>query len=113
MADIVFGEGALSVTYRIATDGIEPALAGKLQFQLVRLKLNERYTKQINQFISEQKTGILMISAQGSAVLSDYLLRSAASLAQSFHRNDWRVALLRALADDLSFCAAPQGYLGE
>lgn len=111
-ADIVFHAGSLVVTFRIDTSDMDPDLATRLQFQLDRLKLNDRYIKQINKFVSEQRLAILMFRAYGGEVLRDYLQRCADSLARSFHRNDWRVALLRALAEQPNFCDAPEGYLG-
>jgi hypothetical protein len=53
-----------------------------------------------------------MFKEYGAAALSDYLRRTANALAVSFHRNDWRAALLRALAENALFCAAPESYLG-
>jgi hypothetical protein len=111
-ADIVFQDGSLEVTFSIDPNGLDAGLAAKLRFQLERLKLNERYTKQINKFISEQRVAMLMFKAYGAEALREYLQRCAASLAGSFHRNDWRVALLRALANEPLFCEAPEAYLG-
>ncbi len=112
-ADIDFSNGSLSVTFRILPDGIDADLAQKLQFQITRLKLNERYRKQINIFLSSQKTGIIMMHALGPDSLKDFLRQSALSLARSFHRNDWRVALLQALSENEDFCASPELYVGE
>lgn len=109
-ADVVFAGGALDVTFRIETAALTPALAAMLQFQLVRLKLNDRYPRQINKFLSEQRTAMLMFEDAGE--LATFLLRSAASLAANFGRNDWRPALLEALAANDMFCAAPKEYLG-
>src|SRR3546814_7917320 len=103
--EIDFGGGALEVSFHVDA-GIDPALAAKLQFQLDRLKLNERYGKQINKYLSEQRAAVLMFHEQGSELLSEFLRRSSVSQASSFGRNDWRVALLRALAADDAFCAA-------
>jgi len=113
-ADVVFAAGALDVTFRIDSAELTPALAAMLQFQLVRLKLNDRYPRQINKFLSEQRTAMVMFKENGlpPAALSSYLLRSASSLAENFGRNDWRPALLGALADSADFCAAPEEYLG-
>jgi len=111
-ADTAFHGGCLEVLFRIDQAALDPVLATKLQFQLDRLKLNERYRKQVNKFISEQRTAILMMKEYGPAVLADYLRRTAGSLSASFHRNDWRVALLRALSEDAEFCANPEAYLG-
>lgn len=112
MADVTFEGGSLSVQYRIDPAMLAPDLAPKLQFQLDRLKLNQRYTAQINKFVSEQRTGILMLRDLGADKVHEFLQRNAASLARSFHRNDWRAALMRALADVPGFCAAPADYLG-
>lgn len=113
MADVTFEGGSLLVQYRIDPTMLAPDLAAKLQFQLVRLKLNQRYTAQINKFVSEQRTGILMLRDLGADKVREFLQRNATSLAKSFHRNDWRAALMRALADVPAFCAAPADYLGE
>lgn len=109
-ADVDFGGGALSVTFRIEATALTPELATMLQFQLDRLKLNDRYPRQINKFLSEQRTAMLLFKEP--AALTAYLFRSAKSLAQNFGRNDWRPALLEALAADDTFCNAPEDYLG-
>jgi HNH endonuclease len=111
-ADIVFAAGRLDVAFHIEAGGLDPVLAAKLQFQLDRLKLNDRYPKQINKFMSEQRTGILMLEELGAPFVSVFLKRSANSMARTFHRNDWRVALFRALGADADFCEDPKSYLG-
>lgn len=113
-ADVDITGGALDVTFRIELAALTPALAAMLQFQLVRLKLNDRYPRQINKFLSEQRTAMLLFKEFGlpPAELTAYLLRSGASLAENFGRNDWRPALLEALAANEVFCAAPEDYLG-
>lgn len=111
-ADIDFTGGALDVTFCIDAEILSPTIAEMLQFQLDRLKLNERYPKQVNKFLFEQRTAILMFKELGLIALTDYLLRSAASLTKNFGCNDWRPALLQALAADADFCAAPDDYLG-
>jgi hypothetical protein len=111
--EITFEDGALEARFRIEPAGIDPDLAAQLQFQLDRLKLNERYPKQINKYLSEQRAAVLMFHEHGPEVFSDFLRRSSASLVGSYGRNDWRVALLRALAANDAFCAAPELYLGS
>lgn len=112
-ADVAFAaDGTLSVAFRIDNPGMDAGLAAKLDFQLTRLKLNDRYRAQVNKFLSEQRTAMLTIHEMGASVFSDYLARSSAGLVASFGRNDWRVALLRGLASDPAFCAAPEAYLG-
>jgi len=112
-ADVEFdADGTLSVTFRVDNPGMDPGLAAKLQFQLDRLKLNARYRAQVNKYLSEQRTAMLMLHATGDAVFSEFLQRSSAALVASYGRNDWRVALLRTLAADPAFCAAPERYVG-
>ncbi len=111
-ADIVFAGGALEVSFHIDAAGVDEDLATNLQFQLDRLKLNERYPKQINKFLSEQRTAMLTFNELDPDLFSDYLQRSAESLANTFGLNDWRVALLYALADDADFYSTPEHYFG-
>lgn len=111
LAEVTLSGAALEVTYHIDSTQV-PAVADKLQFQLDRLKLNERYQKQINKFLNEQRTAILMFNEMDPALLSDFLRRSATSLSRSFGRNDWRPVLIRALSDNEAFCADPGLYLG-
>ncbi len=111
-ADIAFGGGALEVRFWIDDVNLGVALGPKLQFQLDRLKLNERYRAQINKFISEQRVAMLMFNEMGAELFAQYLGRCADSLRTSYGRNDWRVALLRALSEHPEFCAAPHLYLG-
>lgn len=111
-ADVSFEQSALQVGYRIDTEFIDPELATKLQFQLHRLKLNERYKGQINKFLSEQRVAMLMFREVGPVLFAEYLQRCANGLAASFGLNDWRPALLRALAATPDFCNSPSDYLG-
>ncbi|ARU02447.1 HNH endonuclease [Yoonia vestfoldensis] len=112
-AEITFEDGSLDVSFAIDYEPINPDLAAKLQFQLERLKLNQRYPAQINKFINEQCISILMLRELGAELVATWLRRNAVSLADSFHRNDWRVALMRALAEVPEFCANPAAYLGD
>ncbi|MDP3937974.1 MAG: HNH endonuclease signature motif containing protein [Deltaproteobacteria bacterium] len=111
-ADALYVDGALQVSFRIDAANIDPILAAKLQFQLDRLKLNERYPKRINTYLSEQRVGILQVGTIGEAALRTFLEASATSLSNDFGRNDWRVALLRALAAEVDFAREPELYLG-
>jgi len=113
VADVAFENGALQVSYRINAELLEETLAAKLQFQIDRLKLNQRYNGQINKFLSEQRAAMLMLREIGTTVFSEYLIRCAASLRNSFGFNDWRPALLRALGGNPDFCSSPAEYLGN
>lgn len=106
VADVTMLNGGLDVTYRIDEHGIEEGLAQSLNFQLTRLKLNDRYPKQINKFLSEQRPGVRRILNQSNPpqLLREYLEYSASDLDESFGLNDWRAALLRGLAASEEFC---------
>lgn len=108
-------EGALDVTFNIVEGSVEEPLLSMLRYQLVRLKLNDRYPKQINKFLSEQRVAILMVheTGEGPGPVAEYFTRSAVSLSQIFGTNDWRVALVRALSQTDVFCADPGSYLGQ
>lgn len=110
-ADTSFAaDGTLSVSFRVDNAAMEPNLAAKLQFQLTRLKLNKRYRAQVNKYLSEQREAMLMIHELGEAKFIEFLDRSSTALVAAHGRNDWRVALLRTLAADPDFCAAPERY---
>jgi hypothetical protein len=113
-ADVSFVAGTLDVTFNIDAGLLAPALASILQYQLVRLKLHERYIRQVNKFLFEQRTAILMLNEIGPVpiVLQQYFARAATSLTGVFGRNDWRVALVNTLATHVEFCANPTHYLG-
>jgi hypothetical protein len=113
-ANVVFNAGSLDVTFRIEDAMLAPALAQMLRYQLIRLKLDDRYPRQINKFLFEQRTAIMMFREMGlpSVALATYFTRSAISLAKNFGRNDWRAALLDALAANADFCTTPELYLG-
>ncbi|MBL3571570.1 HNH endonuclease [Rhodovulum visakhapatnamense] len=111
-ASITFHDGSIDVSFFIDHETITAVLAEKLQFQLERLRLNERYPAQINKFLNEQRESILMLREISEDLVASWLRRNAVSLADNFHRNDWRVALMRALSEVPDFCSAPAAYLG-
>jgi hypothetical protein len=114
-ADVIYDAGALDVTFHIDEGALGAALAQRLRFQLARLKLNDRYPKQINKFLSEQRPGIMLLQSlpNSSQQLATYFMGAAATLSPTFGINDWRPALLRALATTLEFCADPEAYYGQ
>ncbi|WP_171105903.1 MULTISPECIES: HNH endonuclease [unclassified Ruegeria] len=112
LADVNLEANTLAVSFRINQAEIDANLAAKLQFQLDRLKLNKRYRKQINKFLNEQRTAILLLAGSGPNSVGEFLHVSANNLVGTFHRNDWRVSLFRSLADTPQFCANPERYLG-
>ena len=103
------------VTYRIDPAKIDSTLADMLQFQLERLKLNDRYEHQIHKFLFEQRAGMLRDYRPGRPPdqFIDYLLAAAKDMENNFGLNDWRPALLEGLASNEMFCTEPKQYFGE
>ena len=111
-AKVDFTDGALDVEFRIERTKINPELAVMLQFQLDRIKLNSRNLPPITHFLFAQRTSMLALYSGGGAYdqVSDFLRRSAKSMAKDYGANDWRPALLVALADNHNFCSNPKSY---
>lgn len=105
VANVDFSGNALTVNFKIESTNIDAKLAQSLNFQLTRLKLNERYPKQINTFLFGLRTGLTeLIETKDSALLSEFLRRSALDMEDSFGMNDWRSALLFGLSASSQFC---------
>ena len=113
-ADVSFAANTLTVTFRIEGETLNPQLAAMLEFQLERFKLNKRYRRQINKFLSEQRTGFRLFKRGGlsHSHVTEYLLESKKVMAEVFGLNDWRPVLMEGLAVNKEFCAAPEKYLG-
>ena len=81
----------------------------------MRLQLNARYPRQINKFLSEQSVTVLLVRdrAMGELSLAQFFAPIVTSLATTFGRNDWRPALMTALAHNDAFSAEPAQYFGE
>lgn len=96
--------GGLNVTFEISkTHGMSDELYARLQHHMKEFRLNERYRAQVNIHLSALEEAIETIyTAGGANAVRDFLLRSASK--SSFGRNDWRVALLRGLAQSAEFC---------
>jgi hypothetical protein len=103
VADANYHDSGLTVEFRIDPANIDPGLVTALNFQLTRLKLNERYPKQINTFLFGLRTGLMDVAANAD-LLREFLQRTADSLAQDFGRNDWRPVLLAAIRECSEFC---------
>jgi hypothetical protein len=97
--------GGLQTEFSIAQcAGMINDLHARLQFQIQRLGLNDRYQGQVNLFVMSQQQGIEDAAAAGAESLRVWLIRAYTSHAQRYGLNDWRSALLRALAQSDEFC---------
>lgn len=106
VADVTLTKKAMSVTYKIErSGGMSKELHARLKQHLEDFRLNDRYPAQVNIFLSEQKTGIAFAYEMGGAKgVRKYLECSAQADEKTFGANDWRVALLSALAQCKPFC---------
>lgn len=98
--------GGLLTEFGIDTTAQLPALlAARLDSQVRRLHLNDRYAREINTYITSHTTALHMcFDEDGADSVRTYLVRQATVEVSRFHANDWRPILLLALADHPDFC---------
>ncbi|MEI8696942.1 MAG: hypothetical protein EOQ39_32330 [Mesorhizobium sp.] len=77
-------------------------MRSRLAFVLERLKLNERYSREINIYLTSQVTALRMW--RGADGVRNYLLAQADVESARFHLNHWQPVLLRSLAEHAGFC---------
>lgn len=105
-ANCTIQSGRLNVVFYIDPAVAGPDLAQSLNFQLDRLRLNQRYPRQINSFLFSQRYGILSLMQEepNADRLRNYLRGAAVDLEGAFGLNDWRSALMYGLAVSDEFC---------
>jgi hypothetical protein len=105
-AVVSLDHGALVARFEIDPAAALPGLLRqRLAYQVERLKLNERYGREINAYLTGHTVAIHTAHATGGAEGVRRFLRQQAEVEfQVFHRNHWRPVLLVALADDDGFC---------
>lgn len=98
--------GALLVQFEINPDVVMPDLTRqRLSNQIDRLKLNERYAREINSYMTGHTVALHDAHmADGSNGVRAFLQRQAAVEIHAFHDNHWRPVLLEALASHEDFC---------
>jgi hypothetical protein len=99
-------DSALLVRYTIDPGaGLPELMLRRLAHQLNRLKLNERYAREINTYLTSHATAFRMCFESGGTVGVESFLNEQAEVEfAAFHRNHWRPLLLRALAALPAFC---------
>jgi hypothetical protein len=113
-AQVQYAAGSLRVTFAIDPANIGQPLADRLTFHLDRLSLNDRYIRQINKFLSEQRPGLKhLLGVPGSpALLANYFNEAANDFDGLFGLNDWRAALFRGLSGSAPFLHSAKQYFG-
>ena len=98
--------GGLLVRYEIDPDSDLPGLVReRLAYQMLRLRLNERYACEINSYLTGHATALRWCFQSGGAeVVRSFLIEQAQVELDAFHRNHWRPRLLHALANHQEFC---------
>ena len=104
-ATVSLVQGGLDVDYSIdqAAD-LPPMLIQRLSNQFGRLKLNDRYGREVNTYMTGHTVGLHDAYKGGAGEVQSYLQRQGAVEALSFHINHWRPVLLDALANHAAFC---------
>ncbi len=98
--------GGLVIEFSLDPAVVLPGLlAPRLEYQLRRLHLNERYAREINIYLGSQTIALHQCFDPGGAQqVRAYLSQQAAVETARFHVNDWRALMLLALADHGDFC---------
>jgi len=112
IAQATYADGSLTFTFSIDPAGLPPALHARLEFQLDRLKINERHPDAINIFLFSQKTAFRLFKGKPGErdQLRQFLLDSACTLDGDLGLNHWRAAVLRGLAACDEFLDDPWTY---
>lgn len=105
-AVVTLDNGALLVRFEIDPAAGLPGLTlQRLAYQIGRLKLNERYAREINAYLSSHTVALhAAFEAAGAESVQTFLQRQAEVEVQVFYCNHWRPVLLTTLADHPEFC---------
>ncbi|MDV4180218.1 HNH endonuclease signature motif containing protein [Rhizobium brockwellii] len=98
---------ALTVQFEVTDDeDVSPALIAKLKYQLTTLRLPDRFTREINNYLSSHTPSLHLMwqVGGGESGVRLFLNRQIIAETATHHRNDWRVATLKALANHAGFC---------
>lgn len=105
-ADATLEDGALVVQFRIDnTAALEPEMAARLEQHLKDFRLNERYPAQVTTHLGNLLTSLRQqFDAGGSDAVREYLAQCAEGSLTFHGPNDWRQAMLEAVAACNEFC---------
>lgn len=104
--DVAVDNGGLTTIYWIDDGAAVPGpLLAKIKFQMEALSMNDRFQKDVNNYLVGHTTGIHMAAEfNGGDGVRYYLRRQAQVEEGAFYRNHWRPVLLHALASHAGFC---------
>lgn len=106
-AYVSIANGGIVTEFGIDPEVEMPAqMRQRLLFQIERLRLNQRYGREINTYLTSHVTALCFAfdAGHGPAIRSFLEAQRQVELG-AFHLNHWRPALLRALSEHGEFCA--------
>ena len=105
-ATVSIESGGLVVEFDIDPSADLPdLLRERLEHQLQSLRLNERYAREINMYLTSHATALrLCFNSNGAEEVKLFLEQQAETEFKCFHRNHWRPVLLLALSNHQDFC---------
>jgi hypothetical protein len=105
VAAIALRSSAIRVSFSVQQcSGMSAELCARLNFQIARFALEARYQREVLSFLTSQQSGIQDAARHGAPSLKTWLRRTHTSLKRSYGLNDWRTALVYALARSDEFC---------
>ncbi|WP_155737537.1 HNH endonuclease [Agrobacterium tumefaciens] len=107
VADTVIRGNILDISFRVVDDlDIDQTIVLKLRNQLSTLKLSARFRREINTYLSSLACSLhILWGTLGENGVRILLEKQIITEIATHHRNDWRVATLRSVADNPSFCS--------
>ena len=105
-ATISIESGGLVVEFDVdPSAGLPDLLRERLEHQLQSLRLNERYAREINTYLTSHATALrLCFNSNGAESVKLFLEQQAETEFEYFHGNHWRPVLLLALSNHQDFC---------
>ncbi len=105
-ATILIESGGLVVEFDVDPSvGLPDLLRERLEYQLQRLRLNERYAREINTYLTSHVTALRRcFNSNGAEDVKLFLKQQAETEFARFHLNHWRPVLLLALSKHQDFC---------
>ena len=105
-ATVLIESGGLVVEFDVDPGaGLPDLLRDRLEHQLQRLRLNERYAREVNTYLAGHITALRRcLNSNGAEDVKFFLRQQAEIEFACFHRNHWRPVLLLALSSHQDFC---------
>ncbi|HEB5079293.1 HNH endonuclease [Aeromonas caviae] len=100
-------DGALAVDFTIQnTEGLSERAYTMMQFQMDKVKLNDRLKKEINIFLMSYSNSLDTVFniRENANDVHDFLVREVRTFSRNFGLNDWRTSLLFSLSNNHEFC---------